>query len=86
MDHRNPYWIPHESRVTLPRKRMLMSFYHPIRNLRNPINFDVTSGFLSMSDMFNDARIFVILIFPFWFWACFVEHHLIGVYIVFPYY
>jgi hypothetical protein len=34
-------------------------FYHPMRNLRKPMNFDVTSGFVSMSDMFNDMRVFV---------------------------
>jgi hypothetical protein len=50
---------------TLPRNRMLMSFYHPMRNLRNPINVYVTNGFVSMSDMFKDVCIFVTLMFPF---------------------
>jgi hypothetical protein len=60
VDHRNPFWIPCDSLLTTPSlKRMLMSFYHPIRNLRRPINFDVTSGFVSISDMFNDVCIFV---------------------------
>jgi hypothetical protein len=44
---------------------MLMSVYRPIRNLRNPINVDVISGFVSMSDMFNGVCILVILMFPF---------------------
>jgi hypothetical protein len=30
-------------------------------NLRKPMNFDVTSGFVSMSDMFNDVWIFAYL-------------------------
>jgi hypothetical protein len=29
------------------------------------MNFDVTSGFVSMSDMFSDVWIFVIFMFPF---------------------
>jgi hypothetical protein len=35
------------------------------RNFRRPMNFDVTSGFVSMSDMFNDVWIFVIFMLPF---------------------
>jgi hypothetical protein len=35
-------------------------------NLRKPMNFDVTSGFVSMSDIFNDVWIFVIFMLPFW--------------------
>jgi hypothetical protein len=36
-----------------------------MRNLRRPINFDVTSGFVSMSDMFSDVCIFVTFMLPF---------------------
>jgi hypothetical protein len=55
VDHRNPFWILCESRVTLPHTRMLMSVYHPIRYLSSPINVDVTSCFVSMPYMFNDT-------------------------------
>jgi hypothetical protein len=58
------------------------------------MNFDVTSGFVSMSDMFSDVCIFVIFMLPFcislendaiwWryvlFWVCFVMDHLLGEY------
>jgi hypothetical protein len=40
-------------------------FYHPMRNFRKPINFDVTSGVVRMSDMFNDVCILVIFMLPF---------------------
>jgi hypothetical protein len=36
-----------------------------MRNLRKLMNFDVTSGFVSMSDMFSDVCIFVTFMLPF---------------------
>jgi hypothetical protein len=51
---------------TPPRANVMSDFYHPMRNLRKPMNFYVTSGFVSMSDMFNDVWIFVIFMLPFW--------------------
>jgi hypothetical protein len=32
-----------------------------MRNLRKPMKFDVTSGFVSLSDMFNDVWILLSL-------------------------
>jgi hypothetical protein len=49
-----------------PQANVMSEFYHPMRNLRKPVNFDVTSGFVSMSDMFKDMCIFVIFMLPFW--------------------
>jgi hypothetical protein len=43
----------------------MSDFYHPIRNLRKPIIFYVTSGFVNMSDMFSDVCIFVTFMLPF---------------------
>jgi hypothetical protein len=40
---------------TPPRANVMSDVYHPMRNLRKPMNFDVTRGFLGMSDMFNDV-------------------------------
>jgi hypothetical protein len=51
---------------TPPQVHVMSDFYHPMRSLHKPMNFDVTSGFVSMSDMFNDAWIFVIFMLPFW--------------------
>jgi hypothetical protein len=51
---------------TLPQANVVSNFYHPMRNLRKPMNFDVTSGFVSMPDMFNDVCILVIFMFPLW--------------------
>jgi hypothetical protein len=51
---------------TPPQANFMSDFYHPMRNLRKPMNFDVTSGFVSMSDMFNDVCILVIFMLPFW--------------------
>jgi hypothetical protein len=51
---------------TPPQVNAMSDFYHPMRNLRKPMNFDVTSGFVSMSDMFNDVCILVIFMLPFW--------------------
>jgi hypothetical protein len=51
---------------TPPQVNVMSDFYHPMRNLRKPMNFDVTSGFVSMSDMFNDVCIFGIFMLPFW--------------------
>jgi hypothetical protein len=51
---------------TPPQANAMSDFYHPMRNLRKQMNFDVTSGFVSMSDMFNDVCIFVIFLLPFW--------------------
>jgi uncharacterized membrane protein YkgB len=52
----------------------MSDFYHPMRNLRKPMSFDVTSGFVSMSDMFNDVCILVIFLLTFWIssrkWCC----------------
>jgi hypothetical protein len=33
---------------TPPQANVVSDFYHPMRNLRKPMNFDVTSGFVSM--------------------------------------
>jgi hypothetical protein len=51
---------------TPPQVNVMSDFYHPMRNLRKRMNFDVTSGFVSMSDMFNDVCILVIFMLPFW--------------------
>jgi hypothetical protein len=51
---------------TPPHANVMSDFYHPMRNLRKPMNFDVTGGFVSMSYMFNDVCIFVICMLPFW--------------------
>jgi hypothetical protein len=51
---------------TPPQANVMSDFYHPMRNLRKLMKFDVTSGFVSMSDMFNDVCILVIFMFPFW--------------------
>jgi hypothetical protein len=51
---------------TPPQANVVSDFYHPMRNLRKPMNFDVTSGFVSISDMFNDVCILVIFMLPFW--------------------
>jgi hypothetical protein len=50
---------------TPPQANVVSDFYHPMRNLRKPMNFDVTSGFVRMSDMFNDVCILVIFMLPF---------------------
>jgi hypothetical protein len=66
-DHLDPLCESHVDPVNTPPQANVMSdFYHPMRNLRKPMNFDVTSGFVSMSDMFNDVHIFVIFMLPFW--------------------
>jgi hypothetical protein len=52
---------------TPPQANTVSDFYHPMRNLRKPMNFDVTSSFVSMSDMFNDVCILVIFMLPFLF-------------------
>jgi hypothetical protein len=52
--------------LNTPRQaNVMIDFYHPMRNLRKPMNFDLTSGFVSMADMFNDVCIFVIFMLPF---------------------
>jgi hypothetical protein len=51
---------------TPPQANVVSDFYHPMRNLHKPINFDVTSGFVRISDMFNDVCILVIFMLPFW--------------------
>jgi hypothetical protein len=51
---------------TPPQANVMSDFYHPMMNLRKPMNVDVTSGFVSMSDMFNDVCIFVIFMLSFW--------------------
>jgi hypothetical protein len=51
---------------TPPQENVMSDLYHPMRNLRKPMNFDVTIGFVSMSDMFNDVCIIVIFMLPFW--------------------
>jgi hypothetical protein len=38
-----------------------------MRNLGKLMNFDVTSSFVSMSDMFNDVCILLIFMLPFLF-------------------
>jgi hypothetical protein len=43
---------------TPPQANVVSDCYHPTRNLRKPMNFDVTIGFARMSDMFNDVCIF----------------------------
>jgi hypothetical protein len=66
-DHLDPLCEYHVDPVNTPPQVNVMSdFYHPMRNLRKPMNFDVTSVFVSMSDMFNDVCIFVIFMLPFW--------------------
>jgi hypothetical protein len=66
-DHLDPLCESHLDPVNTPPQANVMSdFYHTMRNLRKPMNFDVTSGFVSMSDMFNDVCIFVIFMSPFW--------------------
>jgi hypothetical protein len=45
---------------------VVSDFYDPMRNLRKPMNFDVTSGFVRMSDMFNDVCMLVFFMLPFW--------------------
>jgi hypothetical protein len=51
---------------TPPQANVMSDFYHPMRNLRKPMNVDVTIIFVSMSDMFNDVCILVIFMLPFW--------------------
>jgi ABC-type protease/lipase transport system fused ATPase/permease subunit len=51
---------------TPPQANVMSDFYHPMRNLRKLMNFDVTSCFVSMSDMFTDVYILVIFMLPFW--------------------
>jgi hypothetical protein len=51
---------------TPPQANVMSDLYHPMRNLHKPMNFDVTSGFVSMSDMLNDVCILVIFMLPFW--------------------
>jgi hypothetical protein len=51
---------------TPPQANDMSDFYHPMRSLNKLVNFDVTSGFLNMSDMFNDVCIFLIFMLPFW--------------------
>jgi hypothetical protein len=51
---------------TPPQANVVSDVYHPMRNLRKPMNFDVTSSFVRMSDMFNDVCILVIFMLPFW--------------------
>jgi hypothetical protein len=66
-DHLDLLCESHLDPVNTPLQVNVMSdFYHPMRNLRRPMNFDVTSGFVSMSDMFNDVCTFVIFMLPFW--------------------
>jgi hypothetical protein len=50
---------------TPPQANVMSDVYHPMRNLRNLINFYVTGGFVSMSDMFSDIGIFVTFMLPF---------------------
>jgi hypothetical protein len=50
---------------TPPQADGVSDLYHIMRNLRKPMSFDVTSGFLRMSDMFNDVCILVIFMLPF---------------------
>jgi hypothetical protein len=66
-NHLDPLFGSNVDHVNTPPQANVMSdFYHPMRNLRKRMNFDVISGFVSMSDMFNDLCIFVILMLPFW--------------------
>jgi hypothetical protein len=51
---------------TPPQANVMSDLYHPMRNLRKPMSFDVTRGFVSMSDMFNDVCILVIFMLTFW--------------------
>jgi hypothetical protein len=51
---------------TPPQANVVSDFYHPMRNLRKQMNFDVTSGFVRISDIFNDVCILVIFMLPFW--------------------
>jgi hypothetical protein len=62
---RNPFWVPRESREHSPASECYEWFHQPMRNFCRPINCDVISGFVSMSDIFSDVWIFVILCFPF---------------------
>jgi hypothetical protein len=65
-DHLDPLCRSHVNLVNTPLQVNVMSdFYHPMRNLRKLMNFDVASGFVSMSDMFNEMWIFVIFMLPF---------------------
>jgi hypothetical protein len=66
-DHLDPLCGSHVDTVNTPPQVNVMSdVYHPMRNLRTPMNFDVTSGFVSMSEVFNDVCIYVIFMLPFW--------------------
>jgi hypothetical protein len=66
-DHFDPLCGSRADHVnTPPQANVVSDFYHPMRNLRKPMNFDVTSGLFSMSDMFHDVRFFVIFMLPFW--------------------
>jgi hypothetical protein len=51
---------------TPPQANVVSDFYHHMRNLRKPMNVDVTSGFGRMLDMFNDVCILVIFMLPLW--------------------
>jgi hypothetical protein len=51
---------------TPPQANVMSDFYHPMRNLCKPMNFYVTSSFVSMSYMFNDVCIFEIFMLLFW--------------------
>jgi hypothetical protein len=65
-NHLNLLYESHLDPVNTPPQANVMSdFYHPMRNLRKPMNFYVTNGFVSMSYMFNDVCIFVIVLLPF---------------------
>jgi hypothetical protein len=48
-----------------PQANVMSEFYHPMSNLRKPMSFDAISGFVSMSDIFNDVCTLVIFILPF---------------------
>jgi hypothetical protein len=66
-DHLDRLCEPHLGPVNTPPQANVMSdFYHPMRNFPKPMSFYVTSGFVSMSDMFNDVCIIVIFMLPFW--------------------
>jgi hypothetical protein len=66
-DHLYPLCESHLDPVKNPPQANVMSdFYHPMRNVCKPMNVDVTSGFVSMSDMFNDVCIFLIFMLHFW--------------------
>jgi hypothetical protein len=52
-DHVDPLCGSHVDPVNTPPQANIMSdFYHPMRNLRKPMIFYVTSILVSMSDMF----------------------------------